>query len=443
MAAIGATRFLTRGLAALLLALVQAACSSLPSVMEAERAAIDAQLEAQGEHVVFGPHLRVVESINQAPLVPGNATRVLVDGPEAYAAIFAAIGAARDHIHIESFIFEELEFGQRLSDLLIAKQRAGVEVRILYDSIGSLSTPSAFFERLREHGICACEFNPVNPLRARLLRVNHRDHRKIVIADGTIAFTGGINFHGVYRSGSMPKLRRAQPTTEEGWRDTHLEIRGPAVHAPQRLFLDSWRKQDCTEGPERTYFPPVSAQGDETIAVIGSSPDGMLSRMYLTLLSAIGYARHSIYVTAAYFAPDPATIAALQDAARRGVDVRLLLPGITDSGLVLAAGRSHYAELLAAGVRVYERHDALLHAKTVVIDGVWSTIGSSNIDWRSFCHNDEVNALVFGEAFGARMTRLFHDDLAAAIEIERDRWAARSTWDRTKEWFARRWDYLL
>ena len=169
----------------------------------------------------------------------------------------------------------------------------------------------------------------------------------------------------------------------------------------------------------------------------------MLSRMYLTLLSAISYSRKSIYLTAAYFIPDPDTITVLTAAAARGVDVRLLLPGFTDSWLAFHGGRSHYDALLAGGVRIYEHRDALLHAKTAVIDGAWSTIGSSNIDWRSFCHNDEVNAIVLGESFGSEMTRIFHDDLAAAVEVTAVDWGQRGTADRLLEWLARRWDQLL
>ncbi len=414
------------------------------ALMTEHRAMIEQRLRSMGEDGLLARHLHILEAVSAAPLVVGNATDILIDGPQAYDAILKAIDEARDHVHIESFIFEELDFGRRLSDLLIAKERSGVAVSILYDSVGSLSTPRAFFDRLREAGIRVCEFNPVNPLRARMWRLNHRDHRKIVVVDGNMAFTGGINFHQVYRSGSMPlKMRRSMPTLDEGWRDTHLRIRGPAVRQFQELFLRSWEKQHCGALPGRRHFPPLGIAGDDIISVIGSSPDGMMSNNYLTLISAITYARKSIYMTAAYFAPDASTIMALEHAVARGVEVRLLLPGITDSWLALYAGRSHYSALLAAGVRIYERHDTVLHAKTAVIDGVWSTIGSSNVDWRSFYHNDEVNAVVLEEAFGARMTQVFFDDLAEAAEVIRADWEKRGAADRLREWFARRWEYLI
>lgn len=459
----------SRYAAALLAGCVLAGCAGLPQLQDVEdaaatrpatplrivgpdgllmpeyRAALERRLKGDRPAGLLGRQLEVMQAVTDSSLVAGNATTILVDGPDAYAAMLAAIAGARDHVHIESFIFEDLDFGQRLGDLLVAKQAAGVAVSVLYDSFGSKATPQAFLQRLRDAGVRVCEFNPLNPLRAMVAwRLNHRDHRKIVVVDGTIAFTGGINFHQVYRTGSAPGMkRRSSPTIEEGWRDTHLAIRGPAVAELQRLFLQSWEKQRCESLPAREFFPPLRAEGDRVVSVIGSSPDGMANRMYLTLVSALTRAERSIYLTAAYFAPDENTIAALTGAAARGVDVRLLLPGITDSWLVLQAGRSHYATLLAGGVRIYERHDTLLHAKTAVVDGVWSTIGSSNTDWRSFCQNDEVNAVVLGEAFGGEMTRLFFDDLAEATEVGREAWEDRGAEARFGEWFARHWEHWL
>ncbi len=426
----------SRSAAALFAGLTLAGCASLPPPHDVERA---------GAAPPATPLASVGPSGLGAPLLAGNATTILVDGPQAHTAILAAIEGARDHVHIQSFIFEDLDFGRRLSDLLVAKRAAGVAVSILYDSFGSKATPRALFDRLRAAGVRVCEFNPLNPLRAAAAwRPNHRDHRKIVVVDGTTAFTGGINFHQVYRTGSAPGLtRRSMPTIEEGWRDTHLRLRGPAVAELQRLFLQSWEKQRCAALPAREFFPPLAPEGDRLVGVIGSSPDGMAHRMYLTLVSVLGRAERSIYLTAAYFAPDATTIAALTGAAARGVDVRLLLPGITDSWLALNAGRSHYSTLLAAGVRIYERHDALLHAKTLVVDGVWSTVGSSNTDWRSFGLNDEVDAVVLGEAFAGELTQLFFDDLAAAVEVTRDTWERRAVEARLGEWFARLWERLL
>lgn len=459
---------LRRPIASVLATLAVAGCASLPDIgdlertaatragaplrivgpdgllMDEHRAAIERRLKGGRGMGLVTRKLMIAEAATGAPLVVGNATEILIDGPEAYAAIFRAIETARDHVHIESFIFEELDFGRRLSDLLIAKQRAGVEVSVLYDSVGSLATPPEFLDRLRAAGIRACEFNPVNPFAARMWRLNHRDHRKIVVVDGLVGFTGGINFHGVYRTGSMPLgSRRAMPTLEEGWRDTHLAIRGPAVAELQRLFVRSWQKQHCPALPERDLFPPLAVAGDRVVSVVGASPDAMMNRTYFALLSAISYAEQSVYITAAYFAPDENTLMALTGAAARGVDVRLLLPGFTDSWLAFHAGRSHYERLLAAGVRIYERRDALLHAKTAVIDGVWSTVGSCNIDPRSFVHNNEVNAVFVGGEFARSMQKMFRVDLENSERIDPQEWKERPAADRMKEFLSSLVSYWL
>lgn len=419
------------------------------ALMAGYRAPIDAGLAAMHGETVIARHERILHTVNGMATRGGNASRILLDGPQAWEAMFAAMREAREHILIESFIFEDLDFGTRLSDLLIERQQAGVDVRVVFDSVGSLGTPAALFERLRAHGVALCEFNPVNPLKVRasnMWRLNHRDHRKIVVVDGRVAFTGGINFHSVYRSGSAMQRASRSRSAQEGWRDTHVQLRGPAVAELQELFSRTWEKQNCGTRPLRAAASLPDASGGahtHQVAIVGSSPDGMLSRMYLLFSAAIVYARESVWLTSAYFAPDPNTINALKAAARRGVDVRLLLPGFTDSTLVFHAGRSHYEELLAAGVRIYERHDALLHAKTAVVDGVWSTIGSSNFDWRSFCHNDEVNAVFLDRAFGREMRRVFEDDLEHAQEIRLDEWQRRGAGVKLREWFARHFDYLL
>jgi cardiolipin synthase A/B len=413
------------------------------NMMLQHRQPIDKALDGMKVESFEARHAKILEVVNGAQASTGNHSRILIDGPQTWQVIFDAIGKARDHIHIESFIFEELEFGQRLSDLLMERRKAGVSVRIIYDSVGSITTPTAFFQKLSSNGIVLCEFNPINPLAGKLLKLNHRDHRKIVIVDGEVAFTGGINFHSVYRTGSAMFFKSKMPTIEEGWRDTHVELRGDSVHRLQLLFLDSWKKQECIEQPVRNYFPPPQNNGPHAVAIVGSSPDGMLSRMYLLLTAGITYSTRSVWLTTAYFSPDPNTINALTAAAKRGVDVRLLLPGFTDSFLVFHAGRSHYEELLKAGVKIYEQREVLLHAKTVVIDGVWSSIGSSNFDWRSFCHNDEVNALFVGKNFGDQMGKIFEDDLAQAHQVTPEEWKARGATIRLREWFSRKFEYLL
>ncbi|MEO5861917.1 MAG: phospholipase D-like domain-containing protein [Burkholderiales bacterium] len=414
---------------------------NVPSQRQAKR--IVEKLERGGEATLLRRHLGYIEAINGPPLVVGNSARLLIDGPATFDAMFSAIQRARHHVNLETYIIDDGVIGLRLADLLIAKRRQGVEINIIYDSVGSILTPSDFFERLRSNDIKVCEFNPVNPLKGRRWRINNRDHRKILIVDGETAFTGGINISGVYSAGSVGSRRKRASTSKEGWRDTHVQIDGPAVAEFQHLFVDTWERKCGAPLAQSKFFPNPPAKGDKIISVMGSSPDDPLNLTYIVLLSAIAHAEKSVYLTMAYFVPDPQTIDTLKAAARRGVDVKLILPGFSDFGAVFHAGRSHYSDLLGAGVKIFEHREALLHAKTAVIDGVWSTVGSTNMDWRSFLHNDEVNGIVIGEEFANEMERMFNRDLSDTVPIELAKWEARSPLLKMKEWGARMWEYWL
>ncbi len=400
------------------------------------------QLKLDGEVTLLSRHLAYIEAVNGPPLVAGNAARLLVDGPATFDAMFSAIQSARHHVNLESYIIDDGVVAQRLTDLLIAKRAQGVEVNVVYDSVGSISTPAEFFDRLRANQINVCEFNPVNPLKGRKWRINNRDHRKILIVDGETAFTGGINISGVYSTGSFGSKRK-KADASKGWRDTHVQIKGPGAVEFQRLFVDTWAKQCGPAVTTLNYFPRVPSMGDKVVRILSSSPDDPLNITYVALLSAIAHAEKSVYLTMAYFVPDPQTIETLRAAAQRGVDVKLILPGFSDFAAVFHAGRSHYSDLLDAGVKIFEHREALLHAKTAVIDGVWSTVGSTNMDWRSFLHNDEVNAVIIGEEFATEMQRMFDRDLTESVEIDGEKWRARNPVLRMKEWGARLWQYWL
>jgi cardiolipin synthase len=222
-----------------------------------------------------------------------------------------------------------------------------------------------------------------------------------------------------------------------------MQIDGPVVADFQKLFIETWDKQKGPRLDERTFFPVLTEQGKEIVRAVGSTPDDPYSRIYLTLLSAIRSAEKSIHLTNAYFVPDPNLLKSLREAAARGVDVKLILPSQSDSSIVFHAGRSHYSDLMAAGVKLYERRDALLHSKAAVIDGVWSTVGSTNLDWRSFLLNDELNAVVLGVEFGRQMEAIFDVDLAASNAIDPGEWERRPLHLKAREWGARLWERLL
>lgn len=371
-----------------------------------------------------------------------NEARLLIDGPATFAALRSALHAARSRVLLESYIFEDEGLAAEMGALLAAKVREGVGVAVLYDSVGSHASDDGFFEALRAQGVSVCAFNPVNPLhRPGYWGINHRDHRKILVADNTVGFTGGINISKVYASGSGSLRRRADDGDEawrrQGWRDTQIELRGPVVPALAAAFEVQWRDQGCRDALPAPPAEGARDAGTKTVQLLLSQPQDERNPIYDSLLGAIESARVSVHLTMAYFAPGKQMSQALQDAARRGVEVVLVLPSRSDFGMVLHAGRTYYGELLAAGVRIHELQSALLHAKTAVIDGRWSTVGSSNMDWRSFVDNSEVNVVVLGEEFGRSLEAQFQRDLADSWPIEAGAWARRGVRERVLELIAR------
>ncbi|MCK9380567.1 MAG: cardiolipin synthase [Sulfuritalea sp.] len=408
-------------------------------------AAIIAELKRKsGDIDILDKQIALEQAISDSPLILGNKLTLLQDGKATYAAMFAAIREAKDHINLESYIIEDDQVGQEFASLLLEQQGRGIQVNIVYDSIGGFNTPKAFFEELTKAGIAVVEFNPINPLAAKgPWLINNRDHRKLLIVDGKVAFVGGINISSVNSSGSagVPPGKTTAPNV--AWRDTDLRIEGPVVGELQKLFMQTWEKQHGAPLAAKEYFPALKAEGNEIVRAIGSTPDDPYSLMYLTLISAIGNAEKQVYLTNAYFVPDPQLLKALIDAAGRGVDVKLILPSHSDSEMVFHAGRWHYSELLNAGIKIHERRGALLHSKTALIDGVWSCIGSSNLDWRSALNNDEINAVVLGRDFAQQMQAAFAKDLAASETIARESWQRRSLLLRVKELIAHLWSRLL
>jgi cardiolipin synthase len=389
---------------------------------------------APGDSGILKRHLAIEEAVAETPLVAGNTTRLLVDGTQTFAAMFAAIQGARVSVNLEYYIFEDVESGGRnLGDLLIAKHSEGVAINVLYDSYGSSATPADFFKRLKDAGINVVEFNPVTPLNP--FRLSNRDHRKILVADGSKAIVGGINLSTTYQSSRGVGSGAANSQANQHWRDTDMEIAGPAVAQLQTLFLEHWSQQ---KGPPLAHdicFPQLSAQGPDVVRIVGSTPDKEVPRFYVTLLSAIRNAEKSVWLSAAYFVPTDQEEEDLIGAAKRGVDVRVLLPSESDSRMALAIGRSHYGYLLEAGVKIYEAQNEVLHSKTASIDGVWTAVGSSNFDPRSVVFNDEVDAIVLGSETGQDFQRMFERDLGKAKQIDRAAWRSRPVAERVLELF--------
>ncbi len=407
------------------------------------RKAID-EVARQAPHPAgFEELLTVTGSLSDTPLYTDSRADLLIDGPATYAAMHEAISQATRYVYLETYIFADDEVGQKFAVALMEKVAAGVAVRIIYDSIGSFGSSEDFFERMTEAGVKLIEYHSLNPIDGgNPLDANHRDHRKLLVVDGVVAFTGGVNFSNTYAS-SAP----SQPTQvdlKEGWRDTHVAIYGPAVAGFQKTFQHQWRAQggELADVPDDRTEP--QAAGDALVAILSSAGgDGVESSIYRGYLEAMQVARERIWITQAYFAPDEEFLEQLQQAARRGVDVRVLVPGFSDSNLVLHASRSRYGQLLKSGVKIYENTTSMLHAKTAVIDGVWSTVGSSNLDYRSFLHNDEVNAVIFSAPFGEQMEAQFLKDIKHASEVSLQDWKKRPVTDRIREFFSWTVEYWL
>lgn len=392
-------------------------------------------------------HLKVLTASGDADLYQGNRTRLLVDGPATFGAMKAAIAQARGRVLLQSYIVEDQGVAAEVAELLLARVAQGVKVALIYDAVGSITTPEAFFKRLVDGGVSVCAFNPINPTqRPGHWGLTHRDHRKLLVVDEDVAFTGGINISRVYGSSSIG--RRGAPTGEgaldDGWRDTQIELRGPVVPVIGQVFETTWREQGC-KGELGRPAPPKAASepGQRVVKVIASDPRDQENRIYTALLAAVDAAQVNVRFTMAYFAPGRDFVDALRNAAARGVAVEMVLPGRSDSALAFHAGRSYYDDLLSSGVRIYQMEHALMHAKTAVIDGVFSTVGSSNLDWLSFVANSELNVIVLGDDFGGEMNRLFERDRNASKAITLEAWRRRGLDDRAMEALSRLMERLL
>jgi cardiolipin synthase len=424
-----------------------ASVAQKPKIVTRSRALSSAEIKdvvarltlAPGDNALLQHHLAIEQAVADAPLVAGETAHILRDGPATFRAMFAAIRSAKRRIDLEYYIFENVESdGVHLADLLLAKRAEGVAINIIYDDYGSGSTPQAFFDQLKSAGCHLVEFNPMNPLKAKAgWKPNSRDHRKILIVDGATAIVGGINLATEYQSNPIGKSGNSDEQAGLHWRDTDLIVTGPAVAQLEKLFEDHWNIQQGPPLAELEKTPPVPGQtGNAVVRFVGSAPGRDKPHYYVTLISSMRSAEKSITASAAYFVPTKDERRALMDASRRGVDVTLILPDKSDSGLSIAVAHSHYGKLLRAGVKIYETHGIVLHSKTVAVDGVWSMIGSSNFDHRSVVFNDEVDAVVIGSETADELDAIYAQDRATATQVDYQAWKHRPLGAKFKEMFA-------
>jgi cardiolipin synthase A/B len=351
--------------------------------------------------------LALTSALTGLPPSTGNNVTLLTENVHAFEAIERALREARRSIWAEFYLVRSDDTGRRFLQILAERAAEGLEVRLLYDAFGSLGIDSSLIRAIRKAGGRAESFLPMNPLRRRW-SVHLRNHRKLLVLDGEKGFTGGANIANEYSG-------RARRRGTSPWRDAHLSIAGPAVHDLAQIFAEDWLF--ATEEPILPPHRPRPEAGGSVAAIVPSGPDQEVNANALLYFTGITSARDRCYITSPYFVPDDPIVAALQSAALRGVDVRLLVPAKSDVPICTHVGRSYYRPLVRAGVQVYEYQPSMLHAKTMVVDGSWGMVSSANLDMRSFWLNFEVGALVCDPLFARALEGRYLKDLESSVEI--------------------------
>ncbi len=363
-----------------------------------------------------------VEANTRAPILPGNRVELLQNGEEFFPAMLTAIREARSTVTLVQYVFEKGTISDEFSSALAERCRAGLGVDVLLDGAGSLFIPGEYVDRMRRAGCRVAFFRPLRPWQIR--RLNYRTHRRILVIDGRVAFTGGFGISEEW-AGDGRQPRR--------WRETAVRVEGPAVRDLQGSFAQDWREATGVVLGGPTYFPPLEPVGTVAAQVVSSSPLGGSFEAYTLFLLAITAARRSIDITNPYFVPDKTMYASILGALRRGVRVRVLVPSVIDHPWVREASRREFGPLLRAGVGIYEYLPARLHSKTVTIDGVWATVGSTNFDNRSFALNEEVNVTIYDRGFARRLEQTFEQDLQSARAVTYEEWKHRGLLTRVRE----------
>lgn len=362
-----------------------------------------------------------------APITKHNEVEVLTNAKSAYPSMLDAIAQAKHHVHFEFYTIRDDGAGRQFRDLLVRKASEGVRVRIIYDGIGSYQLSSAYVESLKRAGAEVHCFLP--PLIAFFdKRLNYRNHRKIVVVDGTVGFIGGINIGDEYL-GLDSHLGF--------WRDTHLRLQGDAVYYLQQTFLNDWEFVSRQKLSDALLFPEHDRPGGNPVQILPSGPDVHFDAIFEMAFGAIAAARRRIWIATPYFIPDRSIIIGLKTAAVSGVDVRLMLPGVPDSRIVHLATLSYVTEMLQAGVKIYRYRKGFMHAKTFIVDELLASVGTANMDMRSFFDNFEINAVFFDKATMERLERDFLQDIRESDEIVLAQFEKRSRWRRGKEVLAR------
>jgi cardiolipin synthase len=372
-----------------------------------------------------------IEAYTDAPIVGGNRIEVLLNGDETFPSMLREIRSAKSTITFAQYLYEDGSIAHELAQAFAERCRAGVKVDILLDSLGANRAPSDIIAIMKDAG---CHMEYFHRVEAegiifpwKLLRYNYRSHRRILVIDGRIGFTGGYGISEAWTGNGR---------TPEHWRDTNARIEGPVVKFLQAAFAESWLETTGIVIGGNGYFPRLEPVGNLPAQIVRSSPAGGSFQNYMLFLLSINSAKKSIFITNPYFIPDDVMSEALLKAAGRGVRVVVLAPGKIDSQLTYTASRGHYGPLLLGGVQIFEYQASLMHAKTMVVDGIWATIGSTNLDNRSFALNQEVNLTIYDSSVARRLEEVFQEDLKYSKQVTYQEWQSRSILERFFELFA-------
>ena len=370
--------------------------------------------------------LQTMHALTGSAMTPGNTVQILKNGVQIFPSMLAAIKSATKTINLEFYIYWDGEIGRTFAETLAERARAGVAVKVILDAVGSAAMSQKLIDFMTRNGIDTEWYHPLRWY--TISRVNHRTHRKLLIVDGRIGFAGGVGIADEWLGDA---------DAPNHWRETVARVEGPVVTQMQFAFMDNWVKSRGEILTGLDYFPQVPDCGPHISQVIKSSPAEGSSTVKLIYIISIVSATRSISINNAYFIPDHDTVRALEGAVRRGVAVRVIVPGEqTDVPIVRQASRWHYEMLLRKGIRIFEYQGTMMHAKTMVVDGIWATIGSSNFDDRSFRLNDEVNVNIYDEGIAAQMDAMFEEDVARSQEVSLGRWYRRPRFSKLKESFA-------
>lgn len=379
------------------------------------------------------PIINLLLRNSKALLTTRNRTAILNNGNDTFVSIKAWLNKAKDHIHLEYYIIDDDRIGNEVREILISKAREGVKVRLIYDDVGCWKLGKKFLASLENAGV---ELYPFMEVRFPFLanRINYRNHRKIIVIDGRVGFVGGINIADRYIHGN-----------EEipFWRDTHMRIEGEAVNSLQVVFIIDWYFVSGQVLGDRKYFPATRIQNTQLVQITASGPDSDWASIMQAYFSAISTATRYIYITVPYFIPNESILTALKTVALSGIDVRMIIPGKSDSFLAFNGTMSYVDELLEAGIRVFYYQKGFIHSKLIMVDDVFASVGTANMDIRSFDDNFEVNALIYDEQLCTELKNYFIEDMSHCIEADRGEQRKRSYKTKFAESFARIFSPLL